>query len=253
MGSVLVLLDEIINENSKFSVESLGLSTKENAVFQIQNIKISSLTDIEGLQETKPQSLILTNLPIKNFKGTPKSTKIVHAHNCRKLKSCEGLSPNVHKLTIGLHTPITNLKGLTNNDEYEELIINNGIFERWTGHTIKKAEFIEINSAKLESLNYCVPDVTSLMLYDCVHINLSNCWKPFKRVYELSFHFTSDNLNPTPVLGLMRIPQLKLFSPAPGDPVLKIISKYIPLKSMSNIMHCKQELINAGFKDYAAF
>ena len=56
------------------------------------------------------------------------------------------------------------------------------------------------------------------------------------------------------VLGLLRVNGLRRIWCANNDnSPLEIVKKYVPLRTMSDIIRCKQELIKAGFKSNARF
>ena len=87
--------------------------------------------------------------------------------------------------------------------------------------------------------------------------NLSNCYKTFIDLHVLEL-IATYNIKKS-ILGTLRIKGLHIINSKENsqnsdlEKAIDIINTYLPVKTMSDIIKCKQELINAGLKSYATF
>ena len=206
----------------------------------------------EILNENKELDEIKIPEGIKTLKEVPelqgiKYVKTLDASKVKSLVSLEGCPEEVYNLWCD-ETTITSLKGGP-----------------------KKATFIDCEHNKhLISLEGCPEELNQLR---CGSVGITSLKGGPKRVNELNVHYNSQlilrnmwehlhyckiyrqygTIHPdSGLLGLLRVKGLKKII-SDDDSPLSIVKKYVPLKSMSDIIRCKQELIEAGFQSNTKF
>ena len=279
--------DKIISKNTKdkiwnssFICSGLDLTSLEfcpsiiNGFFNCSDNDLTSLEHgpikINGTFECSG------NLNLKSFKGMPKEgIKNLHANNCdiRSFEFC----PSV--INGDVYCPynenLTSLKGMPQM-EVKDLIISNCNLTSLEGAPKKIDGQFDCSSNKnLTSLkgmpqegvidiDFSNCNISSLegapkKIYGNVYadsnpiISLKNVHKIIEEINGKIFLPESIESN---ILGLLKIKNLKsinfknlIFE---GNFELsKIINKYLPNPSPSQIIDCQNELIDAGFEEYA--
>ena len=236
----------------------------------ISRLPIKSLTQIKGFAELTDDDIQQTNLnvsighvPIQNLNGCCEKVYTITLHDLPKFKSFEGTLKQAQYINLE-DTHLLNYKGLstikpflmpefttfthtnkvpqTGNFDFTELNHLKGSI-MFTGLGFKELTNMHVNLKG----TFSIADVPN---YKSAH----NIWTHVQSVSQLIF---SRKVHiETHLLGILRIKNLEKFiliSDSNTNKIYQIIAKYIPLKSMSDIMRCKQELTNAGFKEAAQF
>ena len=113
------------------------------------------------------------------------------------------------------------------------------------------------SDTNITSLQYCPQEAFSFQCCNNPQLILRNVWKHLHRckTYKQTGHIHKES----GLLGLLRIKDLNQIRLRGLDMIgspsiqMSIVSKYVPLKTMSDIIHCKHKLITAGFKSNARF
>ena len=102
----------------------------------------------------------------------------------------------------------------------------------------------------LTSLKYGPKQLFHLSLGYNPQLILENVWEIIEQCDQYVQHGII-NVN-SKILGLLRIKNLKIIRAHMYSP-LYIVAKYVPITTMSSILQCKRELIEAGFASNAKF
>ena len=174
----------------------------------------------------------------------------INAEHVSTLKSLKGCPPEVCSLDC-YHTAIQSLEHGPKKariifcDRAINLTSLKGCPDRLTK--------LDCSMTQLKTLKYGPKHVEELRVNRNPQLILDQVWKDIQnctRYHQAGLINISSGL-----LGLLRIRNLKLIGPNTYDLTkpLQIISKYVPVISMSSIMQCRQELIDSGLETYAHF
>ena len=257
------------SKTKKYNVEQfLHLEQYDNLL--ISDIPIKSLTEIDGLSQLSgqdigvPIQLIIEKTKIRDLTGCCKRVRSLRLYDIPTFKSFKGDLKQATSIILE-DIPITNYDGLT---ELHSAGPKPKTFEHIAKDTkLTKYDFTNLNAVTstltLNGLGF--DKLTNLHVNLNASLNLSNLpcftsahniWKHVESAAQLII-VSNVNIH-TSVLGILRIKELRTFmrlsiSQPDQKRIYDIIAKYIPLKSMSDIMRCKQELTDAGFKEAAQF
>ena len=183
---------------------------------------------------------------ISKLRGV-KKVKTLDASNVKSLVSLEGCPEEVAVLRCS-GTIILSLKGgpkkatFIDCDYNKHLITLEGcpdeLDQLWCAET------------SITSLKDGPKEVNLLVVDRNPQLILRNVWEHLH--YCKTYYQDGTIHTDSGVLGLLRVKGLKSILCDDTSP-LSIVSKYIPIRSMSDIVKCKQELIEAGFKSNAKF
>ena len=185
----------------------------------------------EILYENKVLEEIKIPEGIKTLKEVPELrgieyVKKIDANGVKSLVSLEGCPPKVDELWCE-NTSITSLKGCP-----------------------KKLDMMWCENTSITSLKGGPERTVNLVCSYNSQLVLSNVWED---LHSCMIYFQLGTIHSdSGLLGLLRVKKLKQIGCDNKSP-LSIVAKYVPLRSMSDIIRCKQELINAGFKSNAKF
>ena len=207
-----------------------------------------ALTSLEGANQFKCRNFKIYNCKnLKSLKGMPTTISVMFACNfCPKITSLEYSPQHVFEFSCDM-TGISTLEG---SPENVHIFSCGGI--AWDEEFDKTFTNLTLKSLKGS------PKETKSFYCECApHVDLKNIWT---HVLNSKVMYMGGTLNKkSPLLGFLRIKNLtevNLTEHVSTQLVIKavdILNKYLPLKSMSDIMKCKQELIKAGFKSNATF
>ena len=176
--------------------------------------EITTFYDIDGLSEVTLKSFEVNPTPqLTSTEGGPE----LHKGGFYHLESCP-------KLVVLDEMPDQHLK---------ELILGNIV--------------------SLSSLHGITPSIHHLLLHNFYSIRgFSQVHTLFTRCDELTLEVEEEHkLKVGPILDILKIPNLKKLKSDAAP--YQILSKFVPLTSMSDILRCRQELKNAGFAKFAEF
>ena len=184
----------------------------------------TELTSIEGSPMHVTGSFKVQYNMITSLKGGPQQVDMHYFCQHNKLTDLEGAPIFVGKNFVCRNNQLTSLKGVPTTVK--------GVFDA--------------SSNPLEVIDY-VPKKMGYAIFDfCPIKNLHNIHKVIKSCPIISLRgcpLTSH------VLGLLKIKKLDSVKLAASlEPLEKIINKYLP---EGDILECQQELIEAGFEEYA--
>ena len=217
-------INELINENDS--------STSIQNVFRVPK-DIRSLTKIDiPLKFTELH--IRNNDLIVNLKGCPSQIKNVVITHCSNLHSLIGLPRKM--IDIGLlNIPLKNLRGSP-----EEV-------DKMTCGTVISA------NKYLKSLDGAPKIIhNKFIVGNAPNLEYHHVWET---IHACSMFKQTGTMRPeVGVLGILRIRNIKSCGNTEQTcEQLRIVNNYLPIRSMSDIIRCKQELIDAGFKSNAVF
>ena len=230
-----------------------------------------TLNESEELEEIKISEGAKTLRQIRKKLQGIKKVHTLDARGVKSLVSLEGLPPNVKVNNLLCnYTSITSLKGCPK--ELGMLWCDGTSITSLKGCP-KKLDALWCDGTLITSLKGCPKELDKLWCDNTLitslkdgpervgniscsynsHLIMKNVWEDLHYCEEyVQFGMINSKSG---LLGLLRVKGLKKIG---GDDSnskspLEIVAKYIPLKSMSDIMRCKQELINVGFKSNAKF
>ena len=232
-----------------------NLYTTKTVKFSGEDTNIKSFEDVDftGVELTK---LSLNHFHLKNLAGLPKNLEFLHVIEC-ELDSLSGSLPKVLTMNLLECKGIQDLTGL-HIPSADVFTIAGGTIRSFRGHTITHMlNDLILEEVKIETFEHCPSSIKVLTMENVYKISYHNIYKYIKHLEQLHIDFLVPDmldyskLKPSPILGILRISGLttleSVFHP------FSILSKYIPLKTMSDIIRCKQELIDSGFKEWGAF
>ena len=243
---------------------------KLNEIKTTDSIIIDSSYEHEDLRHLKFISdlpyyyiKILNNPHIKTLIGSPQ--KLIETFiitNCNNLTSLKGISKTVNVFSCNRCTHLPTLKyGPTKVQHYNCELTSIPNLKYSPDHVIKLTcggsfdnHGESIYNKHFRSFEGAPTEITQLDCVNAINLDSTNVWQHIKQCVHIILW---DSLNEkSPLLGFLRIKklnELEISSHRLADEASDIVEKYIPLKSMSDIIRCKQELIEAGFKDNARF
>ena len=176
-----------------------------------------------------------------------KYVKTLDANCVRSLVSLEGCPPRVDKLWCN-HTSINSLEGGPK-EAYTIWCCSNKHLASLEGCP-EEVHKLWCDDTAITSLKGCSKKMNILEIGKNPQLILRNVWK---NLHYCKIYYQDGTIHPdSGVLGLLRVNGLHAINCDNNTP-LSIVKKYVPLRSMSDIMKCKQELIEAGFKSNARF
>ena len=156
-------------------------------------------------------------------------------------------------------------------DEVDELLCAETSIPSFKGGPKKAVKIVCYNNASLISLEGCPEEVDELWCSKSLITSLNGVPKRITKVLTIGYnsqliltnvwedlHYCDTYAHvgtihsDSGLLGLLRVNGLKKIGCDNKSP-LSIVAKYVPLRSMSDIVRCKQELIEAGFRSNAKF
>ena len=163
------------------------------------------------------------------------------------LESLEGCPEEIEEITV-VKTSIRNLIGGPKVVKYASFE-KNELLTSLKGCP-EKAEIIGCTSCSIQNLKGVTATLEAITLSNNPTLILHNAWKDLQ---SCESYMQRRDIHPeSGLLGLLRVKNLNSIYCDENSP-LSIVAKYVPLRTMSDIMKCKQELINAGFKSNAKF
>ena len=180
-------------------------------------------------------------------KETYGSLKI--SSNCVSLETLEGCPSTIENISI-YGTKIKNLVGLPKRCISLSLFGCEN-FRRFDGGP-EYVENLHCEHLIISSLDNCPKQIDNQFSDQHNHLVLRNVWT---HIHECGEYYHTGDLDPdSGLLGLLRIKKLiEVIFEDQDEQLETIINKYLPLKTMSDIIRCKHELIEAGFKSNARF
>ena len=206
-----------------------------------------SLTSLKGAEQIKCKSFKINDCAkLETLKGIPSKIPTMFVCNvCPKIKSLKYCPQHVDIFNCDM-TGISTLEG---SPEKVKTYSCGGILWDEVGYT-------QTNTV-LKTLKGCPKETDSFYCECAPHVDLKNIWTHIH--YSEEMHMSNTLNRNSPLLGFLRIKGLTQVNVSQTETdshvfgVLSILNKYLPLRSMSDIMKCKQELVKAGFKSNAKF
>ena len=238
-------LEEIIPLNGTKTLKEVSELREIKRIKKINAYGVASLVSLEGCPE-EVDGLWCNETSITTLKGGPKKANKINCSDNKHLISLEGCPEKLDALWCE-NTSITSLKGGPKKatkidcDNNKHLISLEGCPE--------ELDILWCVKTRITSLRGGPKKIIRLVLDDNPQLILHNVWEDlhYCNRYDQEGIIHKDS----GLLGLLRIQKLKEIQST--HTALNIVSKYVPLRTMSDIIRCKQELIDAGFKSNAIF
>ena len=172
------------------------------------------------------------------FKLTDTEVDIRNTNKFKSLTQIKRLrKSHVEGVTL-IDIPITDLYG----------------FPEYVKISVRLSELSKLETVKGDPITMD-PVAGRFVIRDCPKLtSLSHCYKTITQCNMLQFKWQTVK---TALLSVLRIKDLHILASMHNDQAIKfeqavrIINSFLPIKSMSDIMKCKQELINANLSQYA--
>ena len=200
-----------------------------------QNINLHGL-NIRRLDEHKSIQNVITisRLEVRHcifltdFAGCPDLIDTLYGYDNSSITTLEGMGSHVSTILLDTHPALITLQGCP-----------------------RKVDALTCTHSSLQSLQNGPQIVdTTLNVSFNPHLIIKDVWT---HVNKCLIYIQHGNLPPrSGLLGLLRIPNLHRVS-FHDDDLTNIINSFLPLKTMSSILCCKQNLKQHDFKDYATF
>ena len=240
-----------------FECDSMGLTTlkycpkKINGEFYCANN--SNLESLEGMPQEGVTALVADECDLRSLKGIPVKINgdlsIVKNSNLTSLKGCSEEVSNFFASQCNL----LSLEGFPKVKRDIDISLNQNLTSL-KGMNLETVENLFLNGCRLTSLEGIPRNIKHLIIDD-------NPIKSLKGIHKLIDSIDDELILPNSiesnVLGLLKIKKLRKvflgFSDTTEDikQVVEIINKYLPNPTSAQIIDCQNELIEAGFEEYA--
>ena len=186
---------------------------------EIVDSEVRSLYDINGLSQSRQINVCSLErvTGLRTLHGSPISVNHYRVDNCEQLITLKGMSKKVNfRVSLLILPAITDLQGMPVNLKYALI--------QYTG---------------IKSIKGCPKKIDELALFNNSKLkDLDKLWKYTNSVKILRFDLISNLSTPH---ELLRIPNLKSIQ-SDSLEFNEIINTYLPVRSMSDIMHCARRL-----------
>ena len=199
------------------------------------------------MRNSKQVRIKIENRPIRSLLEVKElhgyiTVDTIHCMGCRSLQNLYGCPEKVHTLIIN-HSGLKNLKGSLNSVD-KLFLTGNYDLVSLEGCPQNVYAFSCYGSTSLKSLSHCPKYIEQKFVTSfCSNLVLHRVWEDIHSCPEY-VHFGAIHPK-SGLLGLLRIKNLKVVNGTSA--IINIINKYLPIRSMSDVMKCKQELTANGY------
>ena len=237
-----------------FGLESLNFAPKEiSGDFDCSNN--SSLTSLNGCPQKGVFNFYSENCGLDTLEGAPHIIKgIFNCSGNKNLTSFKGISQDGITSIMCVNSGLTSLEGLSNiKSPFKLNIIGNTNLTSLEGLANSNVSILYCQECSLTSLEGAPNILKRLECDDNPIVSLKGIHKIIEEINGIGLFPDSIESN---ILGLLKIKNLKKIQFAnkgilKKDEISEIINKYLPNPSPSQIIDCQNELIDAGFEEYA--